>query len=260
MESEVVAGDAVTFATRNVGIDRPGVPNVVWGHGWGQSGAAMLPLAESLGGFVFSTIIDFPGFGASPMPPAAWGTENYADAVAEWLKTDPRRGRFWVGHSFGGRVGIRLAARHPELFDGLVLIASAGLPRRRGLLENARFFLRRNLFRLARRFVSEGPALDRLRARLGSSDYRSAGPLRPILTKVVSEDLSADAAKITCPVLLLYGDKDTETPVEIGERFRAIIPHSQLVVLEGLDHLSILGDGRHQSARHILRFVKGEAR
>ena len=260
MESEVVAGASANFSMRNVGIDRPGAAHVVWGHGWGQSGAAMLPLAESLSGFVFSTVIDFPGFGASPMPAFPWGTEDYADAAAEWLKSDPHRSRFWVGHSFGGRVGIQLAARHPELLDGLVLIASAGLPRKRGPLESARFFLRRNLFKLARRFVGEGPLLNRLRSRLGSSDYRSAGPLRQILTKVVSEDLTDVAAKVTCPVLLLYGDRDTETPVEIGERFHTIMKNSQLVVLEGLNHLSVLGEGRHQTVRHILSFIKSEAR
>ena len=54
---------------------------------------------------------------------------DYADAFAEWLSTLPRARRIWIGHSFGCRVGLQLAARHPATVDGLFLIAAAGLPR-----------------------------------------------------------------------------------------------------------------------------------
>ena len=259
MGTEAASRMQTSFAIRNVGLERPEAPHVVWGHGWGQSGEAMLPLANSLAGFASSSVIDFPGFGSSPMPPADWGTAEYADAVAAWIGEQPRRRRFWVGHSFGGRVGIQLAARHPELLEGLVLIAAAGLPRTRSFPERVRFSLRRNGFKLARRLLPEGPALERLRSRMGSADYRNAGPLRPIFIKVVNENLADAAAKIQCRTLLLYGERDTETPVEIGERLHALIGNSQLVVLPGLDHNGILGEGRHLTARHILTFLKGEA-
>src|SRR5581483_8335822 len=101
--------------------------------------------------------------------------------------------------------------RHPALVSGLVLIASAGLQRRRSLIQRARFQFRKTAFRTARRFVREGPGLDRLRQRFGSADYRAAGAMRPILTRVVAEDLSEQAAAIRCPTLLLYGTADTET-------------------------------------------------
>jgi pimeloyl-ACP methyl ester carboxylesterase len=123
-----------------------------------------------------------------------------------------------------------------------------------------RVSLRRNLFKVGKFFLKEGPKLDRLRARLGSSDYRNAGSLRRILTKVVNEDLTHTAALLKCPVLLVYGDKDSETPPEIGKRFSQLIPGSKLVVLHGFDHLSILTEGRHQLVRHILEFMKDNAR
>lgn len=260
MNSGVLAVGPDRIAIRHVGQDRADGVHVVWGHGWGQSGTALLPLAESLGAFAFSSVVDFPGFGNSPPPPDSWGTADYADAMAEWLRKEPGRRRIWVGHSFGGRVGIQLAVRHPGLLDGLVLVASAGIPRRRSLSDKLRVSLRRNLFKAGKLFFKEGPRLDRLRARLGSSDYRNAGPLRRILTKVVNEDLTQTAALLKCPVLLVYGDKDSETPPEIGERFNQIIPGSKLVVLHGFDHLSILTEGRHQLVRQILEFVKDNAR
>ena len=82
--------------------------------------------------------MDFPGFGESPRPVAEWGTADYADASAGLLESLPNGHRIWVGHSFGCRVGIQLAARHSEIIDALFLVAAAGLPRRRSRLSQFR--------------------------------------------------------------------------------------------------------------------------
>ena len=89
--------------------------HLVWGHGWGQSAATLMPLAETLKSFASSSLVDFPGFGKSSNPPESWGTAEYADFIAEWMKGLRASGSIWIGHSFGGRVGIQLAARHPKL-------------------------------------------------------------------------------------------------------------------------------------------------
>jgi len=203
-----------------------------------------------------SSLLDFPGFGGSAKPPEGWGTGEYADLVAEWMTSLPQQELVWIGHSFGGRVGIQLAARHPRLLAGMVLIASAGLQRRRSLPQRVRIALKRTAFKIARRFVKEGPQLDWLRQRFGSRDYRSAGALRPILNRVVSEDLSDVARRVECPTLLIYGTADTETPPEMGERLRSLIPKSELAILNGFGHLSVLSEGRHQVALRIRKFLE----
>lgn len=259
MESDLVCAHGASMAITHVGeqADRP--LQLVWGHGWGQSSAVFMPLAESLQRFAASSLIDFPGFGNSPLPPDSWGTADYADAVAEWLTTTsmPAAPRIWIGHSFGGRIGIQLASRHPGLLHGMVLIASAGLPRRRSVPEQLKVALRRRAFKIAKLFVPEGPRRNRLRARFGSADYQSAGAMRPIFTRVVNEDLTPVAKTVTCPTLLLYGSLDLETPPEIGERLQHLIPGAELIVLEGFDHYTVLGEGRHQVLRHILKFAGG---
>lgn len=260
MNSELAAEHADKIAIQQVGHRRDGGVHLVWGHGWGRTGADMLPLAESLGGFVSSSVMDFPGFGNSPPPPNTWGTVDYADAIAKRIKSVPPCRRVWVGHSFGCRVGIQLAARYPELLEGMILVAAAGLPRKRSISEQLRFARRRYMFKTAKVFLKEGPRLEAMRNRFGSADYRKAGELRPVLVRVVNEDLTASAGLIQCPVLLIYGDQDTETPVEIGVRLNQIIQHSKLVVLDGFDHHSLLSEGRHQVAHHILRFLRGKER
>jgi pimeloyl-ACP methyl ester carboxylesterase len=102
-----------------------------------------------------------------------------------------------------------------------------------------------------RAMIPEGPARDRLRERYGSSDYRTAGAMRPVLVKVVNEDLSEAARRIRLPVTLVHGEADTESPPEIAARLHAMIPGSSLHLLRGFDHWTILGDGRHQ-VTHIL--------
>jgi pimeloyl-ACP methyl ester carboxylesterase len=110
--------------------------------------------------------------------------------------------------------------------------------------------------KIAKRFVAEGPQLDRLRERFGSADYRSAGDLRPILIRVVRQDLTESAKAVSCPTMLIYGTDDTETPPEIGERLHALIPDSELAILQGFNHLSILTEGRHQVALRIRKFLE----
>ena len=129
------------------GDSRPGAPLFVWAHGWGHTHRNMLPLAEATRRLGGSVLLDLPGFGDSPPPPGPWGTEDYADAVAEFLAARPPERRIWIGHSFGCRVGLQLASRHPGLIGGLFLIAAAGLPRTRSLPERLRIAARRLAFR-----------------------------------------------------------------------------------------------------------------
>lgn len=252
MQRQNVRANGAEFAAYPVtGSARPEAAQLIWGHGWGHSHAALLPLAQAMQRAADSWLVDFPGFGASPRPPGPWGTEDYADAMAEWLGAMPAGKRLWVGHSFGCRVGLQLAARHPAAVNGLFLIAAAGLPPQRSWWTRARRAPRRLAFRLARALTPEGPARDRLRERWGSSDYRNAGAMRPVLVKAVNEDLSAAARAVRCPTVLVHGDGDRESPPDIAERLHALIAGSRLHMLRGFDHWTILTDGRHQ-VTHLL--------
>jgi pimeloyl-ACP methyl ester carboxylesterase len=230
---------------------------IVWAHGWGQDHTAFLAMAGQLAPGAQHLLVDFPGFGRSPPPPAAWGTAEYADLVADWLATLPRRRRVWIGHSFGCRVGMQLAARHPEAVDALILLSAAGLPPRRGFFRGLRLKARLLAFKLLRRAAALGLPVQRWQDRFGSSDYRAAGALRGILVKVVNEDLTEEARRIRCPTLLVYGADDRDTPPEMGRRLERLIPGARLVVLDGVDHHSILGSGRHQALHRMVRFLTG---
>lgn len=229
---------------------------VFWGHGWGQSHASFLALTQSLENMASHTLVDFPGFGDAPVPEDIWGTEDYADAVANFIKSQTSEKIIWVGHSFGCRVGLQLAARHPDLIAGLFLIAAAGLPRKRPLWHKLYYGARVKLFKALKKLIPLGLSSDWLYTKFGSADYRSSGPLRSIFVKVVNEDLSNIAADINCPVTFIYGSNDTETPPDIGERFCTIISHAQMIVLDGLDHYTVLSTGKHKVTQKLNAFIK----
>lgn len=231
-------------------------PALFWGHGWGQSGAALLPLAQSLQKVARHWVVDFPGFGKSPVPNDAWGTEEYAQATSELINTHSNDKVIWVGHSFGCRVGLQLAARYPDKIAALCLISAAGLPRKRPLWHKLYHGGRIKLFKFLKTLIPRGLSQDWLYTKFGSADYRNAGPLRQTFVKVVNEDLSELAKTVQCPVLLIYGSNDTETPPELGERFSRLIPNAKLILMDGFDHYSILTGAQHQVVKHINGLIK----
>ena len=235
-------GQALTYATLGAGDTA-----FLWGPGWGQDHRTFLSLAERFSSFGTHYLIDFPGFGASPAPSSDWSVGDYAALVAAFIDTLPKKRVIWVGHSFGGRVGIKLAAIAPAKIQAMILISAAGLPRKRTVLQQAKFFLRSRLFKLLKGFARNEAARDKLRERFGSTDYKNAGPLRGTFIKVISENLSADARAVSCPTILIYGDKDTETPPDIGAAYQQMIRGSVLHILPGADHYSVIAGAQHQT-------------
>lgn len=227
----------------------------LWAHGWGQSHAAFRPLAQSFATRWRHILVDLPGFGESPLPPADWGTADYAAFLAAFLETIPGR-KLWVGHSFGCRVGLQLAARHPAAVAGLFLIAAAGLKRKLPLKTNLYRTLRTRAFKTLKAGIPLGVKAEWLYRTFGSADYRNAGPLRPVFVRTVNEDLSAIAQRIVTPTHFVYGAKDAETPPEFGARFRSLVPGSVLSILPELDHYTVLNEGRHRVAALLADFAQ----
>ena len=229
-------------------------PAIVFGHGWGRTYNDFIPVAEALAPVAHSYLVDFPGFGASPRPEEAWGTADYADHMVAFLRDEHGLETYtWVGHSFGGRVGMRIAANHSEIIDHLVLVASAGVPRTRTALEKLRGRRKGWEFKFRKAMAKSSEALEALEKRYGSLDYvhsREIG-MRDIFVRTVNEDQSQTLGQITCPTTAIYGGLDFETPVEVGEKIVAGISDASLVICPHYDHISILDRGRHQIALSV---------
>jgi pimeloyl-ACP methyl ester carboxylesterase len=127
----------------------------LWAHGWGQSGEALRGIAEGLKPLGRHILIDFPGFGQSPMPETPWTVRDYAAYLHKFLKTQKADRIIWVGHSFGCRVGIKLESLMPGFLNKMILIAAPGLKRKRTLWESIKFQTRMRSFKVLKLYSKE---------------------------------------------------------------------------------------------------------
>lgn len=237
------------------------VPTVVFGHGWGRSHRDFIPVAEAIAPYARSLLLDLPGFGETPRPPQNWGSADYADHVAAFVRQKTTGKIIWVGHSYGGRIGLRLGVRHPDLLSGMVLVAAAGVPMQKSLLTQVKSRIRQMQFKWLKSRAADQKEIDALEDRFGSPDYvqsRKTG-MRDIFLAAIREDQSPDLHRITVPTTFIYGSNDTETPVETGRRMQALIAGAELVECPEFDHIGVLDRGRHQIALSVKEMLKGAA-
>lgn len=221
-------------------------PPVVILHGWGASSAAVASIQACLRGTHRAIAPDLPGFGASDLPPAVWGSREYSAAIRAFLAALGVERASFIGHSHGGRVAIVLAAEHPELVEKLVLVDSAGIRPKRGARYHVRVYAYKAGRRAARLPLLQGPLGAPLRrwieTRSGSEDYRQAGPMRGTLVRVVNEDWRHLLPRIAAPTLLIWGERDDATPLADGQLMERLIPDAGLVVFAGAGHYAYADD------------------
>ncbi len=204
-------------------------PAVVALHGWGRTGADFAPIVEGLD----AVAVHFPGFGTADPPPEAWGTPEYAALVAEAIT--PFAPVVVVGHSFGGRVAVRLAANYPNLVSALVL---TGVPLVR-LSPTSRPALSYRIVRwLASKKLVPASVLEKQKRTRGSADYNAAqGIMRDILVTTVNERYEDDLARVTVPVHMVWGENDVAAPMPAGDAASRLIPTATFRVVPGAGHL-----------------------
>lgn len=242
MQAEI-AGTVIHYTLAGAGEKR-----VVLLHGWGCSGALMQSVSDALSPAMRVLAVDFPGFGESGRPPEPWGVPEYAEALRALLIRADFLPCAAVAHSFGGRVALWLAARYPDMFDKLVITGGAGLkkPQTEEAKKRSEEFQRK---KKTLQTVKKIPLLrgaaeraeEKLRQKYGSADYNALdAEMRQTFVKVIGLDLADCLEKIRQPTLLVWGDRDTETPLWMGQKMERAIPDAGLVVLEGGGHFAYL--------------------
>jgi pimeloyl-ACP methyl ester carboxylesterase len=218
-----------------------GEPTVLALHGWQRTHLDFSPVFDGLPEADGLSAVgpDLFGFGSTPPPPEPWGTAEYARHLLPLFEEAGVLAErvVVVGHSFGGKVAVRLCGLVPDrigrvVLTGVPLLDRQGRPARPAAT-----------YRLARRLNGLGllgdARLEALRDRYGSPDYRAAqGVMRGVLVRVLAEQYGEDMASIGCPVDLVWGEEDTEVPLEVAVRARPMFPSATLVTLPGVGHLT----------------------
>ena len=225
-----------------------GEKRVVLLHGWGCSTELMKPVADALAQDMTVLSVDFPAHGKSSQPPEPWGVPEFAASLKELLTRLDFLPCSVIAHSFGGRVTIELASADAEMFDRIILTGAAGIrPKSEGKASKRTQTYKKlkKLVEFVRKLRVFGKLPDKWQEALvqkyGSKDYTALSPeMRKTFVKVVNYDQAEKLSSIRNSTLLVWGDKDTETPLWMGQQMEQEIPDSALVVLNGGTHFAYL--------------------
>jgi pimeloyl-ACP methyl ester carboxylesterase len=243
-------------------------PPLLLVHGFGGAAWNFSELAPLLPGRRL-IIPDLPGHGASSPLPAPT-LAGFADVLAELLDGPADV----LGHSMGGVVALRLAERHPSLVRSLVLAAAAGISSSTrfaeitialtGIIQPGRIAGRRvglvARSRRLRRFVFEGFEVANadllteravhgfLRGPTMHTDALGAG------LALVADDPRRDLDRVRCPVLILWGARDKQVPLEDGFEYARRLG-APLRVIADCGHL-LIGERPDVCARAVLGFTR----
>jgi pimeloyl-ACP methyl ester carboxylesterase len=242
-------------------------PPLLLVHGYGGAAWNFTELVPHLRGRRL-IVPDLPGHGASSPLPATTSLRGFADALVPLLDGPVDV----LGHSLGGVVALRLAERHPELVRRVVLAAVAGISsstRRAelliafvGLVQPGRIAGRRVHriagSRLLRRIVfgpfevsnpdllTERAVHGFLRGPLLHTDAIGAG------LALAADDPRRDLERVRCPVLVLWGGRDRQVPLEDGFEYARRL-QAPLRVIADCGHL-LIGERPEVCARAALEF------
>lgn len=179
-------------------------PHLLFLPGAGGAASFWHPLGALLPASWSKRYLSWPGLGHEPHDPAIQSLDEAVAHAASRLESPS----VVVAQSMGGVVALRLALAHPDRISHLVLTATSG-------------------------------GIDV--ASLGASDWR--GPYRAEYPEAADwlltdrTELTAELHRVAIPTLLLWGDADPISPVEVGHRLAELLPRARLRVLAGGDHM-----------------------
>ncbi len=203
---------------------------VVMVHGWGGSFARTWqePGWEALLQDAGRTVIgvDLLGHGSAPKP---HDPEAYADLTARIVEALPDDGSAVdaIGFSLGAMTLLELASRLPDRFGRLV-VAGVG----------ANLFTAERSGRIAAAVEGHGDPEDvtaQLFAQYANQPGNDRVALAACLRRPFEPFTAERLAVITCPVLVVLGDRDFAGP---ADPLLAALPNARLVTLRNTDHFA----------------------
>lgn len=210
-------------------------------HGWGGSSNSWDKIREILSKKGYRVVSpDFPGFGKSQNPDFPWNLDDYVEWATGMIKYAELENFVLIGHSFGGRVAIKIAARYPDMVRRLILCSPAGVKMKPTvfsslmllLSELGNYFLSSKYLQVVKDFL-RGMIYFLIKNR----DYVKAdGLMKEVMKKVLKEDLFFYLSRIEAKTLIVWGEIDKIVRIKYAKIFKENIKDSQLVVLPKIGH------------------------
>ncbi|OGK09812.1 hypothetical protein A2767_03510 [Candidatus Roizmanbacteria bacterium RIFCSPHIGHO2_01_FULL_35_10] len=195
-------------------------------HGWGGNIKSLESLTESLSKKYKTISVDLPGFGQSDNPDPNWGVEEYAKLLIKIIDNFKLKPVVYFGHSFGGALGIYLAAKYPTCIKKLIL---SGASYKRNKPSSTI---------LSQLFKRLPPVIKKIIYKIlyPQSELFEIPSLEANFRKIVTQDLTPVLESIRIPTLILWGEDDIQTPVEQAKELHEKIKNSKLKIFPEIGH------------------------
>lgn len=228
-------------------IDEGSGTTILLIHGWGSNLNCFNELTNLLKTKYRVLAIDLLGFGESGELLKGFTVSDYVDIIIKFLDTLDIKNVILIGHSYGGRIIIKLNSRENLNFNIIknVLIDAAGIKDRRDI----KTIIKIKIYKISKFIINIMPIskykkiilIDKLKNKFGSNDYKNSNEyLRKTLINSVNEDLTKYLENMR-ETLLIWGRDDTATPLYMAKIMEKKIKNSGLVILNG-GHFSFIDD------------------
>ena len=164
--------------------------------------------------------------------------------MAKWVAEQIDGAAYIVGHSFGGKTAVAIAALHPDKVKGIFVIAGSN----RGKLK---YRLLKPFIKIAKLVVPE-----KIRRRFRAADYQnSSDTMRRVMAKTLGFDIMRLAKAVACPAVFINGSLDTITPPALGRKL-AKATGGRFYELKSFNHNTIITAGIYQVSAIIKSGIK----
>ena len=170
----------------------------------GASGSTdfWMPVKQNFATDFATQILSYPSFGGYPDQSEV---NSMAD-LQQYVLDQIDQPIVIIAQSMGGIFAVQAALQKPNLIQALVLVATSG-----------------------------GMDLSAFNVKNWRSEYQNSYAVPDWFVQDQTR-LESDLSKVSCPVLLVWGDADEISPVRVGEYLASQFSHSQLEIISEGEH------------------------
>jgi len=183
---------------------------------------------------------DLPGFGKSEFPEKPLFLVDYVNFIKDFLSKNKLDKVIIIGHSFGGRISIKMTYKKPNLVQSLILTGAPGampIPKCKVVFFILLAKVGKEVFKLPFfKFFQDKARIFLYKIARASDYYNTDEKMQETFKNIVRENLEPSLSKINVPTLLLWGREDKIIPLWVAEKMNKLIKNSSL---------SIINDARH---------------
>ncbi len=212
-------------------------------HGWAEHQKIWREQIEFFKNNYQLLTLDLRGFGFSSKPTYGYSIKQQANYLHELIGSLEIHEYWVIGHSLGGMITLKYCEKFFEEMKGAVLISTTSyFPTKLSVWRNlGAFFIQNTLKQMWQRTLKS------------TSLERQRSIIQDLIQDVDSVPLYVSAAcglavlnskfhlkSILCPILIIIGENDSLTPVELSKKMHEKLPNSQLTIIQGAGHLPFI--------------------